>query len=273
MGNIFSQSFMIDDNGNRTTGNKPIDLSLSSLTLSENQLAGTVVGTLSTVDPDAGDTFIYSLVIGAGSTDNAAFEIVGNQLKVKQSFDFETKKDYSVRVKTTDAYGFSAEKELKISVSDVVETPVQPTTTLPIIEPVVTPKPTGKIVGTGKNDRIVGTAEDDLLRGLQGNDKLNGKAGNDILVGGVGNDTLKGGAGDDLFRGGQGKDICFLNGGFDTVQGFSDGQDKLKLVGGLSFGSLTITQQGSNTLISAGGQAVAIISGTSSSLITVADFV
>ena len=37
--------------------------------------ADAVVGTLSTTDPDAGNTFTYTLVSGTGSTDNGAFNI------------------------------------------------------------------------------------------------------------------------------------------------------------------------------------------------------
>jgi uncharacterized delta-60 repeat protein len=250
----------------------PTDVSLSSLSIAENQVAGTVVGTLATTDADAGDTFTYSLVTGVGSTDNAAFEIVGNQLQTKQAFDFETKKDYSIRVKTTDAFGTSFEKELKIAVSDVTET-LPPPPPSQIFTP-QQPKPTGDpIVGTRKNNRLLGTAQDDLIRGLKGNDKLNGRGGNDILVGGQGDDLMRGGSGDDVFRGGQGKDTCILNGGFDTIQRFADGEDKLKLTGGLTFANLTITQQGNDTLIKAGNNPIALITGNNPSLITATDFV
>jgi Ca2+-binding RTX toxin-like protein len=242
----------------------PTDLSLSSVTIAENQPIGTVLGTLSSTDADAGDTFTYTLVNGTGSTDNAAFEIVGNQLKTKQAFDFETKNAYSIRVKTTDAFGASIEKELKISISDVTENLIP-----------VKPKPKGDpIVGTSKNDRLVGTAEDDLIRGLKGNDKLVGRAANDILVGGLGNDILKGGVGDDVLRGGGGKDICFLqNNGLDTIRQFSDGQDKLKLTGGLTFSNLVITQQGNDVLIGTATSKFALIAGIQVSQITAADFV
>lgn len=243
---------------------KPTDLSLSNLTLAENLPIGTVVGNFSSTDLDAGNTFTYALVTGQGSTDNTAFEIVGNQLKAKQSFDFETKSTYSIRVKSTDAYGDWVEKELKISVGNVEEK--------------VIPKksnPQGKpIVGTDKKDRLVGTADDDRIRGLKGNDRLIGRAANDILAGGAGDDILKGGVGDDVLRGGKGNDVCFLqNNGIDTIQGFSDGQDKLKLTSGLSFSNLVITQQGNDVLIGAGTSKFALITGVNANQITAADFV
>ena len=64
----------------------PTNLALSQSSVSELAANGTVVGTLSTADPDNGDAFTYSLV----GTDER-FEVVGNQLKVKNGFklDFE----------------------------------------------------------------------------------------------------------------------------------------------------------------------------------------
>ena len=41
---------------------------------------GAVIGTLSTSDPDASNTFTYTLVTGTGSTDNASFTINGSTL-------------------------------------------------------------------------------------------------------------------------------------------------------------------------------------------------
>ncbi|HEX5526571.1 MAG TPA: Ig-like domain-containing protein [Solirubrobacterales bacterium] len=101
----------------------PTDLALSSSKVKENEPAGTTVGTFSTTDPDVGDTFTYSLVSGEGSTDNGSFEISGNQLKTKESFNFEAKSSYSIRVKTTDSGGESVEKQLTITVENVNDPP------------------------------------------------------------------------------------------------------------------------------------------------------
>ena len=59
----------------------PTGLVLSPSSIAENNAVGAVVGAFSSLDPDAGDTFNYTLVSGTGSTDNAKFTIVGNQLK------------------------------------------------------------------------------------------------------------------------------------------------------------------------------------------------
>jgi VCBS repeat-containing protein len=101
----------------------PTDLALSKSSLKENEPAGTTVGTFSTTDPDVGDIFTYSLVAGEGSTDNGSFEISGNQLKAKESFNFEAKSSYSIRVRSTDSGGESVEKKLTITVENVNDPP------------------------------------------------------------------------------------------------------------------------------------------------------
>jgi hypothetical protein len=99
----------------------PTDLTVSPASIAENQPAGTVVGTLSTTDPDASNTFTYTFVTGTGSTDNGSFTISGSQLKTAASFDYETKNSYSIRVRTTDQGTLYFEKALTIAVTDVFE--------------------------------------------------------------------------------------------------------------------------------------------------------
>ncbi|MBD2415260.1 cadherin domain-containing protein, partial [Nostoc calcicola FACHB-3891] len=101
----------------------PTDLTLSQLNVDENIATLSTIGSFSTTDPDAGDTFTYSLIPGNGDTDNNAFTIDGNQLKIKNSPNFETQSSYKIRVKSTDANGLSAEKEFTITVNNVNETP------------------------------------------------------------------------------------------------------------------------------------------------------
>jgi hypothetical protein len=101
----------------------PTDIALSNSSVDENEPSGTAVGTLSTTDPDAGDSHTYALVAGAGDADNASFTIVGDELQTSESFDFETKDSYSIRVKTTDSGTETYEKSLTITVTDVNEAP------------------------------------------------------------------------------------------------------------------------------------------------------
>ncbi len=74
-------------------------------------------------------------------------------------------------------------------------------------------------------------------------------AGNDGLNGGAGDDRLFGGAGRNLLTGGTGADTFVLDSfaGTSTITDFTDGQDKIGLPGGLSFGQLSLLQgTGSN---------------------------
>ena len=100
----------------------PTDISVSASSVAENQPTGTAVGTLGSTDPDAGNTFTYSLVSGSGSTDNASFTISSNTLQTAAVFDFEAKSSYSIRLRTTDQGGLWFEKAFTISVSDVDDT-------------------------------------------------------------------------------------------------------------------------------------------------------
>jgi len=110
----------------------PTDITLSSTVVTEGLPVNTVVGTFTTTDPDTGDTvFVYSLVAGNGSTDNASFAISGSTLVTNAVFDFETKSSYSIRVRTTDPAGGAFEKELTIGISDAADAPsVSPQTFL-----------------------------------------------------------------------------------------------------------------------------------------------
>jgi large repetitive protein len=101
----------------------PTDIALSPASVDENEPSGTAVGTFSTTDPDAGDTFTYALVAGTGSADNGSFTIDGDTLKTDEVFDFETKSSYSIRVQSTDSGSLSFEKVFTITVNDVNEAP------------------------------------------------------------------------------------------------------------------------------------------------------
>ncbi len=61
------------------------------------------------------------MVAGTGDTDNSAFQLVGNQLRSQQSFDFAVKSTYSIRVRATDASGHSFEKSLTVTVVNIPE--------------------------------------------------------------------------------------------------------------------------------------------------------
>lgn len=119
-GASFEKSFTVTVNN---VNEAPTALASSGLTIAENAGANAEIGTLSSTDPDNGDTFTYSLVAGAGDSDNASFDISSGKLVAKSSLNFESKSSYSVRVKTQDAGSLSYEKALAITVTNVNEAP------------------------------------------------------------------------------------------------------------------------------------------------------
>jgi hypothetical protein len=104
----------------------PRNLTLSPSAILENTstaVGPVAVGTLSATDPE-GRALVYSLVSGAGATDNDAFEIAGDQLRVRQGvvLDHETKASYAVRVRVTDGTQ-PVEQPLVVQVTNVYEPP------------------------------------------------------------------------------------------------------------------------------------------------------
>ncbi|MDQ3737727.1 MAG: Ig-like domain-containing protein, partial [Actinomycetota bacterium] len=112
-----------DDLDEAPPNGAPTGISLSDSSVAENEPAGTDVGTLSTADPDSGDTHTYSLVSGPGADDNGSFEIAGSALKAKAPLDHEVKPSRSIRLRTSDGRGGTFEKILAIDVNDVNEDP------------------------------------------------------------------------------------------------------------------------------------------------------
>ena len=115
----YTENFTIKVNDvSEPVNGAPTDIALSGGVLSENAEAA-VVGTLSTVDPDAGDTHTYQV-----SDDR--FEVVGNQLQLKSgvSLNYEEESSFGLTVTTTDKGGLSYSEDLTITVKDVSEAPV-----------------------------------------------------------------------------------------------------------------------------------------------------
>ena len=101
----------------------PTGLALSPSSIPEKQSSGTAVGTFSTTDPDTGDTFTYSLVIGAGSTGNASFSISGSTLRTAAVFNYQVQNSYGIRVRTTDQGGLWYEQTFTITVTQAAQGP------------------------------------------------------------------------------------------------------------------------------------------------------
>jgi arylsulfatase A-like enzyme len=139
-------------------------------------------------------------------------------------------------------------------------------------------------------DRLFGEAGDDILDASlgKGGNRLYGGAGNDtlfagtndFLYGGDGNDTLYAGKGGNTLYGGAGADKFYL--AYDgaptsvnTVADFETGIDSLLILGiasATSFSQVSLTQQGADTLIKAGGKDLALLTGIQSNTLTSSSF-
>ncbi len=105
------------------TNQAPTDIGLSNNIIAENSTAGTVVGRLSTINPDAADTHTYLLLDNAGGR----FKLVGDQLQVAPGavLDYENGSSYTIQVRTTDSGkpGLFFDKTLTVNLTNVNETP------------------------------------------------------------------------------------------------------------------------------------------------------
>ncbi|MBM4069826.1 MAG: hypothetical protein FJ271_12865 [Planctomycetes bacterium] len=101
----------------------PYDISLDATSVNENSLAGSVVGLLSTVDPDQDNVFLYEIVPIDGSSDHLAFAIEGNQLVTSKPLDFEVQSTFTIRITSTDQDGLSTVKDFDITVTDAADAP------------------------------------------------------------------------------------------------------------------------------------------------------
>ncbi len=103
----------------------PTLIDLSKASLPENEPAGTELGTFATDDPDLpDDSFIYELVSGVGDDDNTSFVIVGSSLQSNETFNYEVKNVYSIRVRSTDKGGKSVEQVFTVLILDANDPPV-----------------------------------------------------------------------------------------------------------------------------------------------------
>jgi hypothetical protein len=90
-------------------------MDLSAHAVVEGAPAGTAIGTLSTIDPDSGQTFTYKLVDSAGGL----FAIDGDQLVVAGTVDYETAHTQEVTVRVTDSGYQTYDQTFAIDVTNV----------------------------------------------------------------------------------------------------------------------------------------------------------
>lgn len=101
----------------------PTGISLTNVNVDENLPMSSSVGFLSATDIDVADSHTFSLVAGTGDDDNASFSIVGNKLQTNESFNYEQKSQYSVRIAATDDSSATYEMAVNIFVNNVNDAP------------------------------------------------------------------------------------------------------------------------------------------------------
>lgn len=111
----------------KTENYSPTGLAISTYSLNENIPQGTSIAILSSIDPDPSYTHTYSLVSGTGDTDNKAFTVNDNILRINTSPDYESQESYSIRLQTKDSIGLTFEREFILSVNDLNESPTDVT--------------------------------------------------------------------------------------------------------------------------------------------------
>lgn len=119
-GLVFSRSFEINVND---VNEAPETILLSNSSIDENSADGTIIGNLSSSDPDAGDNHQYTLIAGTGDEGNSSFSINSNdQLVASGVFDFEQQTTYSIRIQSADVGGMTLAQVFTITINDVNET-------------------------------------------------------------------------------------------------------------------------------------------------------
>jgi VCBS repeat-containing protein len=116
------------------TNEAPTDLSLSANSVAENATTGTVVGTISGIDVDMGDTKTYSLTDTAGG--RFAIDSATGQLTVADGnlLNYESATSHSVTVRVTDAGGLIYDETFTINLTNVNEAPTGADATVTISE-------------------------------------------------------------------------------------------------------------------------------------------
>jgi Ca2+-binding RTX toxin-like protein len=190
-----SQSFdisVLDQN------DAPDGLSLTGGTVAENSAAGTLVGTVTGHDPDAGDSLSYGLSDNAGGRFVIDARTGAVTVASGAVLDYEQQHNYNITVVVTDAHGLTYSEAVAIGIKDVAESVVRQA-----------------INGSNKDDSILTGDADYTVNALRGNDKVTTGSGSDIVVGGSGDDTVSSGAGDDSIR------FSGASDGYDWVDGGS----------------------------------------------------
>ncbi len=95
----------------------PTNVALSATSMAENTANGTLLGTLSTTDATAGDTFTYQLLDSGGGK----FKLVGTTIVLEGVLNHEVAAFHDIVVRVTDAAGNTLDKTIRINVGNLDE--------------------------------------------------------------------------------------------------------------------------------------------------------
>ena len=98
----------------------PTDIVIDTLSIKEDNEPFFYISRIRSVDLDNPETFTYSLVSGAGDTDNAEFVIDGDKLSINSKTNYDVKSSYEFRIKSTDLGGLAVEKAFVLQIEDIV---------------------------------------------------------------------------------------------------------------------------------------------------------
>jgi hypothetical protein len=152
--NIFSKTIQI---GITNVNEAPTNVTLSNASVAVSSAVNTVVGALTAVDPDAGDSATFTLT----NNDGGLFAISGNNIVVASSLSGVTSAAQQVTVHATDAGSLSVDKVLTLNVTGIAST---------------------TFAGDAGDNTLTGTAANERFQGFGGNDTINGGDGFDRAI-------------------------------------------------------------------------------------------
>lgn len=107
------------------TNDMPVNMTLSSTSIAENQPIGTLIGEFITTDPDDPtlEFHTYTLINGDVADDNTLFTIEDNKLRSAKTFDFEDRTSYTIMVETDDSKGGKFSRIFTILITNENDSP------------------------------------------------------------------------------------------------------------------------------------------------------
>jgi gliding motility-associated-like protein len=141
--------FVIKDNS------IPTAINLSSSSIDENKAPNTLIGAITVIDEDLTDTHVLSFLDGSGYEDNGFFEIRNGKLFAKPSFNYEIKKEYTIRIKAEDPKKGVVVNVITIQINDINDIPESiQLSNNSILENTVAPALIGILSTTDQDDTV-----------------------------------------------------------------------------------------------------------------------